>query len=103
MRALKVLVVVMGVLIVLGTAGLVTALVYRLRAPPRLAGGVPAVVPGGVVPAQAVLDEPAGTRITALAAVGGRLAVGLQGGGPDRVVVLDLASGQVAGRVSLAR
>ena len=39
----------------------------------------------------------------ALGAAGDRLAVLLQGGGPDRVLLLDPRSGQVVGRVGLAR
>ncbi len=100
MRALRVLVVVMGVLIVLGTAALVAAVIYR--APGRRPALPAAEVPGSVA-ARAVLAEPEGTRIAGVALSGGRLAVSLQGGGPDRVVLLDLASGQVVGAVSLAR
>ncbi len=96
MRALKIVVIVMGVLIVLGTTG--------LRRSRSLGGGrrrwrllrqLPAWV-------SAALDEPAGTRIVGIAAVRDRLAVQLQGGGADRVVLIDPATGAVAGRVSLA-
>jgi hypothetical protein len=92
MRALKIAVVVMGVLIVTGTAGLVVAV---LRRPAGFAGGFPPVI-------QAVLQEPAGTRIGGIAAVQDRLAVSLSGGGPDRVVLVDPRSGAVTGRVALA-
>jgi hypothetical protein len=96
MRALKIAVVVMGVLIVVGTTGLVVGIARRLVAP---------AVPVATWPASApvVLDEPAGTRISAILAVRDRLAVQLQGGGADRVVLIDPATGSVAGRVSLAR
>ena len=97
MRALKMAVVVMGVLIVLGTVGLVVIIARR--------ASVPVVAPVAVLPASvsAVLDEPAGTRIAGMAVVRDRLAVQLQGGGTDRVVLIDLATGAVAGRISLAR
>jgi hypothetical protein len=95
MRALKVAVVVMGVLIVLGTIGLVVGIARRSGTPVAVATW-PAVM-------AAVLDEPAGTRIAGLAAVRDRLAVQLQGGGADRVVLIDPATGAVAGRISLAR
>jgi len=87
---LKVAVVAMGVLIVAGTVVLVAALAARMSS-----------APGGI--ASAVLDEPAGTRIAGAAIAPDRLAVQLQGGGPDRVVVLDTKAGRVLGRVALAR
>jgi hypothetical protein len=92
MRALKIAVIVMGVLIVAGTMGLVTEVIRRLSAP----AGSPATV-------AAILDEPAGTRIAGIAAVQDRLAVQLQGGGVDRVVLVDPRTGGLAGRISLAR
>ncbi len=93
MRTLKIATIVMGVLIVIGTAGLVVGIARRSAVPsPTLPGLV-----------SAVLDEPAGTRISAIAAVRDRLAVQLQGGGADRVVLVDPATGAVAGRIALMR
>ncbi len=101
MRALKIAVVVMGVLIVVGTVGLVVGIARRSSAPP-VASALPvaAVMPASVA---SVLDEPAGTHIAGIAAVRDRLAVQLQGGGVDRVVLIDPATGAVAGHISLAR
>ncbi len=106
LRALKVAVVAMGVVIVVGTGALVVAIVQRVthshlgRVP---VAQVPAVtVPTGRVPPSVVLDEPAGTHIVGVAADGKGLAVTLVGGGPDRVVVLDGAL-RVVGRIALAR
>jgi hypothetical protein len=96
MRGLKVAVVVMGVLIVLGTIGLAIGIVRRSGAPVVAVAALPTMV-------SAVLDEPAGTRIAAIAAVRERLAVQLQGGGVDRVVLIDPVTGTVAGRISLSR
>ena len=90
MRALMVLVVGMGVLIVAGVAGLIAVVASRTGA---LHG--PAF-------ASAVLDEPAGTRIAGIASVGDGLALQLQGGGADRVVVVD-PQGRVVRRLGLAR
>jgi hypothetical protein len=90
MRMLKVAVVVMGVLIIGGVTLLVVVIAGRVSAP---AGA----------PVHAVLDEPAGTRIVAISALPDRVALQLQGGGPDRVVVLDLRSGREVGRAALAR
>ncbi len=105
LRALKVAVVVMGVMIVIAVVGLVAGVVFKLRARPATRAAVPvaAAVPTEGGAALTVLDEPAGTRVVAVVAAGPRLALSLQGGGPDRVVLLDPASGTVTARVSLAR
>ncbi len=89
MRVMLAAVIAMGVLIVLGVATLAVTVVRRLSVSP--------------VQAALVLDEPAGTRMQGITAAGDRLAVLLQGGGPDRVLLLDPRSGQVSGRVGLAR
>jgi hypothetical protein len=91
MRALLTLTIVMGVLIVLGTATVAVTIMHRMGA------AAPRPVAGGV------LDEPAGTRIVGAAAFGDRLALVLQGGGPDRVVLFDPVSGRSLGRISLAK
>ena len=90
MRFLKVAVVVMGVMILAGTTTLVVVIARRVGSAP--------VLPASVA---ASLDEPVGTRIAGIAAVGDRLAVQLQGGGPDRIVLIDPRSGVVVGRVGL--
>ncbi len=89
MRILTAVTVAMGVLILLGTAVLVLAIVQRGSSP----------VPGAPIALQ--LNEPPGTRIAGIVAVSDRLAVELQGGGPDRVVLVDPRSGVVAGRIML--
>lgn len=91
MRALKILVVVMGVLIVAGVAVLLAVIAQRVG------GG------GGVAAGAVVLDEPAGTAIVGSSLAGERLLLQLRGGGTDRVVVIDLRTGRPAGRVGLAR
>lgn len=92
MRALKVLVVLMGVLIVAGVVVVIVTITQRM-APPTVAKALPA----------ALLDEPPGTHIVQISAAGDRLSLLLQGGGPDRVVVLDLRQGSIAGRAALAQ
>lgn len=91
MRALQAAVVVMGVLIVVGVAGVIVVIVGRLSGP------------GRDVSVQSVLDEPVGTRIAGVSTTTDRLAVQLQGGGPDRVVVVDIRTGRVVARTGLAR
>jgi hypothetical protein len=89
MRFLKTVTIVMAVLIVVGTTVLLVAIARRIGSP-----AVPA-------PMAVLLDEPAGTRIAGIAALGDRLAVRLEGGGADRVVLLDARTGVVAGRIGV--
>jgi hypothetical protein len=96
MRALKIAVIVMGVLIVVGTTALIVVVVDRMSSPRSLVATLPASV-------AATLDEPAGTRIAGIAAARDRLAIQLQGGGADRVVLIDPDTGAVTGRISLVR
>ncbi len=101
LKVVKIAAAVMAVLIVLGTTTL-----FVLMARRGLGGdaGRPAAADGtAVAQVAAVLDEPPGTRITGIAAVADRLAVHLTGGGADRVVLVDPRTGQVAGRIALAR
>jgi hypothetical protein len=91
-RALKILTVVMGLMIVVGTTVLVVVIVRRV-------GGDA----GMSAPISATLDEPEGTRIVGIAAASDRLAVQLQGGGADRIVLIDPRTARVVGRVQLAR
>jgi hypothetical protein len=99
MQALKVATIVMAVLIVLGTVTLLVLLARRSAGP-----SAPAVVtvPAGAAAFSATLAEPEGTRIVGVSEGGDRLAVQLQGGGPDRVVLVDPHTGVVVGRVGLA-
>ena len=93
MRTLKIATVVMGVMILLGTVGLAVMILKR-------GGGVP----GSFVKVfDVTLDEPAGTSIASVTPVRDQLAVHLRGGGVDRIVLVDPASGAVVGRVLLAR
>ncbi len=89
MQALKALTILMGVLILGGTAVLGVVLARRMGT-------------ASAAPVSVLLDEPAGTRIAAISGAGDRLAVQLQGGGPDRLVLIDPHSGAATGRVALA-
>jgi hypothetical protein len=85
--ALKAAVMGMGVLIVAMMALLVVGLSRRPPSPAPLTANI-------------VLKEPAGTHIASLTQAGLAWAVLLQGGGPDRIVVL-APDGHVQARVSL--
>jgi hypothetical protein len=92
-RALRSLLI--GVVVLMGVLILVGMVAMGVVANRRLAASGPAPYH------QTVLDEPAGTHIAGVTALGGQLALRLQGGGPDRVVVVDPASGRVGARVAL--
>ena len=96
MRAVKSAVAIMSVLIVVGTVVIVVTLFNRMSGP----AAAPAAP---VLATAAAMDEPAGTTIAGIAAVGDRLAVQLHGGGPDRVVFVDPHTATVAGRISLTK
>jgi len=92
MGVVKVLAVLMGVLIIIGSTVVVVTIIKRSTAEQNDAS------------VAVVLDEPAGTRIGGIAALSGRLAVLLQGGaGPDRIVLVDPRTGTEAGTIALAR
>jgi hypothetical protein len=93
MGVVKVLAVLMGVLIIIGSTVVVVTIVKRTTTTAETTDAGAAVV----------LDEPAGTRIGGIAAVSSRLAVLLQGAGPDRIVLIDPSTGKGAGTIALAR
>jgi hypothetical protein len=88
MRALKFLVVAMGVLIVTGTVTLVVLVVQRAGAP------MPAAMPA------ISLNLPEGARMVSVAGAGDRFAVLVEGpGGATRLLLLDARNGRVVGEV----
>ncbi|MQX35766.1 hypothetical protein [Roseospira navarrensis] len=115
MRAVKILVATMGVLIIAGMGLVIYGLMKSSEemakdgavpevAPAGLARPVPAPVPAPASPFDPVhLGEPAGSRIAHMTSDGhGRLLLGLTDGGrPDRVVVIDTASGRTLGVIGL--
>ncbi len=103
MRALKALVIVMGVLIVAGTVTLVAVVVQRAG---RVAGGGGGGSGGGgpvaAAPFDLALNQPEGSRIAGVAAVeGGALGVWVARPDGDRVVLVDARRGRVAGEIRL--
>lgn len=98
MRALKVLVVVMGVMLVGGTAALIIAVAERANH--RVA--VPAVLPPGRGFDQAVIDLPLGAHLVGTEAVGDRLVlrIALAGGG-EELILVDPRNGARLGTIEL--
>jgi hypothetical protein len=99
-RALKALVVVMGVLLVAGTVALVAVVVQR-------AGGAAGGGGGGIGGSgrlDLALDQPEGSRIAGIAAAeDGALGVWVARPDGDRVVLVDPKRGRVAGEIRLGR
>ncbi len=93
MRALQAAVIVMGVMIVAGVATIMVTIASRMSG-----GGA-----GGAMVQTVLADEPAGTRIAGASLAADRVAVQLQGGGPDRVVVIETRNGRVIAKIALAR
>jgi hypothetical protein len=98
MGFLKVAVVVMGILIIAGT-GLLIVSIFNRDLVARISAHRAAPPPAAI---DVVLDQPTGTRIGGIAAVSERLAVLLQGAGPDRIVLIDPRTGAASGTVTLA-
>ncbi len=104
MRALLAAVIVMGVMILLGTAVLISTVVRRAMRPP--VGAVATVPPpADAAVRQLTLDQPPGTRIASVVRQSDTvLAVTLSGGGrADRLLLWDVAAGRLVGRLTLDR
>jgi hypothetical protein len=107
MRALRLLVIVLGVLLVGGTLGLVVAIIVRAPHPSesRPAESRPearAPAAAAVVPFDTVLDLPAGAVVQSVQSAGARLAIHLalpEGG--QQIVILDPGSGARIGTIEL--
>jgi Family of unknown function (DUF6476) len=95
MRGLRVLVVVMGVMIVIGTAALIAGIAIKMS------HNRPAV--GAARPfAASAIDIPRGARIEAMTAAPNRLILDLAlPDGERRLVVIDLATGARLGTIEL--
>ncbi len=100
MLALKALVIVMGVLIVAGLAVVGVTIYNRMQARAELSAAADA----GAPPAfdRATVPLPAGCRVAALHPAGERLLLQLEGiAGCQQILVVDLRSGRLLGRLDL--
>ena len=92
MRALKVLVIVMGVLIVAGTAVVIVTVAKRVSQAGRAASGSVA----------ASLMLPAGCKVAEMTTIGDRLALRLEGEGDcGQILLVDPATAAVTGHIGL--
>jgi hypothetical protein len=98
MRALRLLVIVLGVLLVAGTLGLVVAIIVRT---PHPSESRPTAATRAA-PFSTARDLPAGSVIRSVQPVGERLAVHLDlFDGGQQIVILDLGSGARLGTIEL--
>lgn len=110
MKALKGLVIGMGLLIVVGLALLGYGMYRNVHhAAPAVSpepAGAPAVPPAATVTEgrgffATELPIPAGTRLEQVATAGNRIVLRLSGGEGDRLLLLDPYNGQISGTVTL--
>jgi len=100
MRALKVLVIAMGVLLVAGVVALGLAVRYRLNHP-RQVPAASAIGPAGAASA-VTIDLPQGARVVGAEASGDRLVVRVEiAGGGEELVIVNLVTGAPVATVTL--
>ncbi|MBW4023460.1 MAG: hypothetical protein HIU92_10040 [Proteobacteria bacterium] len=92
-RPLLIAVIAMGVLIVVVTTVVIVKLVKDIVSGPS----------APVTLTTTMLHQPAGSHIVSIAAVDGRLSVLVEGGGPDRILLVEPGSGRVAGELMLGQ
>jgi hypothetical protein len=98
-KALKIAVIVMGVLLVGGFALVLGAIVYQAS---RLGQDAPAArIPAASDQGAAQVTVPQGAKVTAMDLDGGRLALHLNGSNGPEVIVIDVGSGRVLARIKL--
>ena len=91
-RALKAVVIILGILILLALGALVAGVLL----------GTGRRAPAGDAAYQVTLPAPAGARIGEATVDGNRLLLRLEGQNSSELVILDAPSGRVIGRISLA-
>jgi hypothetical protein len=98
-KALKIAVIVMGVLLVGGFALVLGAIVYQAS---RLGQDAPAARnPAASDQGAAQVTVPQGAKVTAMDLDDGRLALHLTGNAGPEVIVIDVGSGRVLARIKL--
>ncbi|GAB0116565.1 hypothetical protein [Acidisoma sp. 7E03] len=108
-RPLLIAVIVMGVLVIAATGVVIVKVVQDIAGGGRSrqsAGIASTIVPGEpqtITLTTQMLNQPAGSHISSIATAGDRLAVLVNGGGPDRILFVDPATGAVTGQLMLGK
>ena len=98
-RPLMMVVIGLGILVVLATTVVIVKVVKDI-----ISGSSHGVASSeSVTLTTKMLSQPAGSHIVTIAGVDGRLSVLINGGGPDRILFVDPASGQVTGQLMLGK
>ncbi len=95
-RALKILVSVMGVMIIVGVVVILVTIVNRIQAKVTVAKDTPAAVFGSID-----VPVPAGTRLLGASGDGETLLLQVEDTAGQRVIVIDLGTGSARGAVRL--
>ena len=99
-RALKIAVIVMGILLVGGFAFVMAAIVYQAS---KLGDKkVPAPSAATVTAPAVALSLPQGATVTSMALDGDRLALHLQTGAGPEIAVIDVTTGKVLSRIKIS-
>lgn len=103
LRALKIAIVVMSIILVLGFGAIIARLYYLATQPASSAPAVASRISGAPLAPEISLALPAGAQVRtmSLTAGGDRLAVHFEAPTGPGIVILDLPSGKVASRVRL--
>ena len=103
-RPLLIAVIAMGVLVVLGTTVVIVKVVKDvISGSSHGVAASAAMTPDTLTLTTNMLTQPEGSRIVNIAGVGGRLSLLISGGGPDRVLFVDPATGHVTGQLMLGK
>ncbi len=94
-RALKIAVIVMGILLVGGFAFVIAVIVYQASRVGQASS------PASIEQGEAELAIPSGATVTSLALDGDRLALQLNSSAGPEIVVIDITTGKVISRISL--
>ncbi|HTI01245.1 MAG TPA: hypothetical protein VL752_09910 [Acidisoma sp.] len=106
-RPLLIAVIVMGVLVIAATSVVIVKLVQDIagggRHAPSMASTIVPGAPEKITLTTRMLNQPESSHIVSIATAGDRLAVLINGGGPDRILFVEPATGAVTGQLMLGK
>lgn len=102
-RPLLIAVIAMGVLVVLGTTVVIVKVVKDIVSGSAHGTAASSTTADTIALTTNMLSQPDGSHIVNIAGVGDRLSVLVSGGGPDRVLFVDPATGHVTGQLMLGK